>query len=150
MEGRAPTPSFGLDKRALFEDLGYRPHPGQAAIHRSTASRRILACGVRWGKSTCATLEGVAAALQPCERSLGWVVGPTYELAARVFREIEEPRLFRSLAHLQLPAVRECGLVVPRAPEELVVGHAAHDTRDGIFVCSYDEGNEVHTVDSPF
>ncbi len=89
MEGRAPTHRLGLDKRALFDDLGYRPHDGQLAVHLSTASRRILACGVRWGKSTCAALEGVAAALQPCEESLGWIVGPTYELASRVFREVE-------------------------------------------------------------
>ena len=78
-----------VDKRALFRQLGYQPHPGQLAVHLSTASRRVLACGVRWGKSTCAALEGVAAALQPCERSLGWVVAPTYELASRVFRELE-------------------------------------------------------------
>lgn len=76
-------------KEALFEDLGYVPHAGQLEIHRSTAKRRIVACGVRWGKTTCAALEGLCAALEPKERSIGWVVAPTYDLADRVFREIQ-------------------------------------------------------------
>jgi hypothetical protein len=33
-------------------------------------------------------MEGLAAALEPRERSMGWVVGPTYELADKVYREI--------------------------------------------------------------
>ena len=37
--------------------MGYQPHPGQAEIHRSTAPRRIVACGVRWGKTLCAAME---------------------------------------------------------------------------------------------
>ncbi len=78
-----------ISKRALFRDLGYAPHPGQLEIHLSSAPRRIVACGVRWGKTLCAAMEGVAAALEPCERSVGWVVAPTYDLADRVFREIQ-------------------------------------------------------------
>src|SRR5687768_4043783 len=78
-----------LDKAALFARLGYKPHPGQWEIHNSHAPRRIVACGVRWGKTTCAAMEGLAAALQPAERSVGWVVAPTYDLADRVFREIQ-------------------------------------------------------------
>ncbi len=78
-----------LNKSALFEHLGYTPHPGQLEIHLSNAPRRIVACGVRWGKTLCAAMEGVAAALEPCERSVGWVVAPTYDLADRVFREIQ-------------------------------------------------------------
>ena len=50
-----------LDKRALFEDLGYEPHEGQREIHLSSAPRRIVACGVRWGKTLCAAMEGLAA-----------------------------------------------------------------------------------------
>jgi hypothetical protein len=34
-------------------------------------------------------MEGLAAAMEPSERSKGWVVAPTYDLADRVFREIE-------------------------------------------------------------
>jgi len=78
-----------LDKFALFRDLRYEPHGGQREIHRSTALHRIVACGARWGKTTCAAMEGLAAALQPAPRSIGWVVGPTYDLADRVFREIQ-------------------------------------------------------------
>jgi hypothetical protein len=83
------TRTAKVNKQRLFELLGYTPHPGQAEIHASTASRRIVACGVRWGKTTCAAMEGLAAALEPRERSVGWVVAPTYDLADRVFREIQ-------------------------------------------------------------
>src|SRR5574342_76979 len=77
-----------INRRALFADLGYEPHAGQRAIHDSKASRRVVACGVRWGKTRCAAMEGLAAALAPNERSFGWVVAPTYDLADKVFREI--------------------------------------------------------------
>ena len=77
-----------LNKEKFFKDLGYTPHPGQLEIHRSTAPRRIVACGVRWGKSLCAAAEALAAAMEPKDRSYGWVVAPTYELADKVFREI--------------------------------------------------------------
>jgi hypothetical protein len=83
------TPLLSIDKKAIFADLNYEPHPGQKEIHDSTASRRIVACGVRWGKTTCAAMEGLAAALEPRERSVGWIVAPTYDLADRVYREIQ-------------------------------------------------------------
>src|SRR5688572_22944650 len=85
----ATTPQSSLDKMAVFADLHYQPHPGQKEIHDSTAPRRIVACGVRWGKTTCAAMEGLAAALEPRERSIGWIVAPTYDLADRVYREIQ-------------------------------------------------------------
>jgi hypothetical protein len=87
-----------LDKLAVFRDLGYEPHPGQLAVHQSRASRRVLACGVRAGKTLCAAMEGLAAALEPADRSVGWVCAPTYDLADRVFREIQYHAL-RSLRH---------------------------------------------------
>ncbi|MBN1444052.1 MAG: terminase family protein [Planctomycetes bacterium] len=77
-----------LSPAAFFRDMGYQPHPGQWAIHSSTASRRIVACGVRWGKTLCAAMEGLCAAMQPKERSIGWVVAPTYDLADKVYREL--------------------------------------------------------------
>jgi hypothetical protein len=55
-------------------------------VHRSVAPRRVLACGVRFGKSLCAAYEAVAAMMEPRERSLGWCVAPTYDLTDRVFR----------------------------------------------------------------
>lgn len=78
-----------LSKRALFRRVGYRPHVGQRKVHDSKAKRRVLACGARWGKTLCAAMEGIVAALQPCEHSVGWVVAPTYDLASRVFRQIQ-------------------------------------------------------------
>ena len=77
-----------VNKLALFHDLGYEPHEGQLAVHQSLAPRRVLACGVRWGKSLCAAWEAIAAAMQPRERSIGWIVAPTYDLCERVFREL--------------------------------------------------------------
>lgn len=83
------TRAARVNKQRLFELLKYTPHPGQKEIHESSASRRIVACGVRWGKTTCAAMEGLAAALEPRDRSVGWVCAPTYDLADRVFREIQ-------------------------------------------------------------
>ena len=82
--GRLPR----LDKFALFRQLGYKPHAGQIEVHQSRASRRMLSCGVRWGKTLCAAMEGIAAALEPRARGMGWVVAPTYDLADKVFREM--------------------------------------------------------------
>src|SRR6185295_8969297 len=72
----------------LFEDLGYVPHEGQRAIHESPAPRRVVACGVRWGKSLCAGMEAIAAAMRPADRSIGWVVAPTYDLCERIFNQV--------------------------------------------------------------
>lgn len=77
-----------LNKQRLFADIGYQPHPGQLAIHLALELFRIVACGVRWGKTKCAAVEGLVAALQPAEYSVGWIVAPNYDLADRVFREI--------------------------------------------------------------
>jgi hypothetical protein len=88
MPSEPQRPRRRLEKRALFKDLGYEPHEGQNAIHESRAPRRVIACGVRWGKSLCAAMEAIAAALQPAERSIGWIVAPTYDLSERVFNQI--------------------------------------------------------------
>lgn len=79
------TGSLRLRKRELFRQLGYEPHEGQVLVHRSTKSRRVLACGSRWGKSSCAAMEVVAALLSPCAESLGWLVAPSYDLSQRIF-----------------------------------------------------------------
>lgn len=77
-----------LDKAKLFADLGYEPHAGQWLLHRSRARRRVLACGVRWGKSTCAAMEAVAALMEPREEALGWIVAPTYGLTKAIFERV--------------------------------------------------------------
>lgn len=81
-------PRARIDKLKFFEDLGYQPHPGQLEIHLDEHPRRVVACGVRWGKTLCAAMEGLVAAMAPSERSIGWVTAPTYDLANKVFREI--------------------------------------------------------------
>jgi len=77
-----------LSKKSFFDLVHYEPHPGQLAVHRSSAPRRILCTGVRWGKTKCAAMEALAAAMEPKPASVGWVVAPTYDLADRVYREI--------------------------------------------------------------
>ena len=79
------TESPRLLKGALFRGIGYEPHPGQLLVHRSKAKMRVLACGVRWGKTTVAVGEAAAELLQPRPDSMGWVVAPTYEQADRIF-----------------------------------------------------------------
>ena len=85
---RSDRPPVRLAKPELFKEMGYRPHQGQILVHKSETPRRIVACGVRWGKTMCAAMEGLAAAMKPAEQSIGWVVAPTYDLADRVFRQI--------------------------------------------------------------
>jgi hypothetical protein len=80
------VPQF--NKAAFFRDVGYEPHDGQKQVHESTALRRVLACGVRWGKTKCAAAEALAAMMQPREHSMGWICAPTYELSEKMFREI--------------------------------------------------------------
>ena len=77
-----------MPKKRLFAKLGYQPHHAQIEIHKSRAPRRIVACGVRFGKTLCAAMEAIAAAMEPRDRSMTWVVGPTYDLAEKVYREI--------------------------------------------------------------
>ena len=87
MSTERPELARRLDKKRLFEDLGYVPHEGQRAIHESCAPRRIVACGSRFGKSVCAAMEVLAAAMEPAEHSVGWIVAPTYDLSERVFNQ---------------------------------------------------------------
>ncbi len=65
-----------LNTAKFFHDIGYEPHPAQWEIHNSKASRRVLACGARFGKSLAAAAEGLAAAMEPRDRCCGWVVTP--------------------------------------------------------------------------
>lgn len=101
-----------LSKPELFEALGYKPHAGQVLVHRSTAPRRVLACGVRWGKSTCAVMEACAALLQPREACLGWTVAPTLDLARLVFERTANTLLKKMRHRVKLYSPREQRLVV--------------------------------------
>ena len=77
-----------LRKRELFRILRYSPHAGQELVHRSRAKRRVLACGTRFGKSTCGVMETIAGLIVPGESTLGWLVGPTYDLTERIFSKV--------------------------------------------------------------
>ncbi len=78
-----------FNKFQFFADMQYTPHPGQLEVHYCDALRRICVCGVRWGKTRCAAMEGLVGAIEPKPRgSIGWIVAPTYDLADKVFREI--------------------------------------------------------------
>jgi hypothetical protein len=77
-----------LDKLTLFADVGYAPHPGQMLVHNSTERRRVLACGVRWGKTLCAAMEAFVALLKPSKSTIGWTVAPTLELSELVFSRV--------------------------------------------------------------
>lgn len=77
-----------LDKEKLFAQVGYRPHAGQLEIHLSPAKRRIVACGVRWGKSTAAVHEALAAVLAPTGPSRGWLVSPTFDTSDLILKTL--------------------------------------------------------------
>jgi hypothetical protein len=105
-----PVAKLELNKAALFARLGYEPHPGQWEIHKSRHRRRAVACGVRWGKTLCAAMEAIVAALSPAERSFGWICAPTYDLARKVFREVQH-YLLRSFQH-RIVAMRDSDHVI--------------------------------------
>ena len=77
-----------LNSSAIFEDLAYEPHDGQLLVHRSRALRRVLACGTRFGKSTCAAMEACVGLLEPRHAALAWVVAPSYELTKRIWMRV--------------------------------------------------------------
>lgn len=101
-----------VNKRELFRKLGYEPHPVQVLVHRSTAKRRVVACGTRIGKSTCAAMEAVAAILEPCERKLGWLVAPTYGLTEKIFRRVVHALQLHFPLHIREYNPRERRIVV--------------------------------------
>lgn len=83
-----------FDRDAVFRVIGYEPDEWQRHFHASKARNRVLACGVRVGKTHCMVAEGTAATLCPSKKSLelgewvgsrGWVVAPTYDLCDKMF-----------------------------------------------------------------
>lgn len=65
----------------------WAPHDGQAPILESDARFRIVACGRRWGKTTCAANWAVKRAVEP-DASLVWWVGPGYEVIDPGYHEV--------------------------------------------------------------
>lgn len=62
-------------------------HAGQAAIARSTARFRVVACGRRFGKTELGKRLLIEAASQP--NAIGWWIAPTYRMAGGVWRDLE-------------------------------------------------------------
>lgn len=73
-------------KQLLWDAVGYAPNPLALDVH--TCSNRVVmvAGGERAGKSRSAAAEAFPHCLMP--DSLGWIVGPTYELARQEFNYI--------------------------------------------------------------
>lgn len=97
-----------LDKWALFDFVGYDPHPGQLQIAESKARYRVASCGRRFGKSNVGGMELLPEALltKSLETSLVmagkrrefWIVGPEYSDAEKEFRV-----LYNELKKLEVP-----------------------------------------------
>lgn len=78
---------IGIDKWALFKELGYTPHSiGQHELHASEARFKIPCCGRRWGKSLSTGMEFTANLFIP--DTMWWICGPTYTLGEKEFRVI--------------------------------------------------------------
>jgi hypothetical protein len=84
-----------FDKWSVFKAIGYEPDEWQRKFHENHARHRILACGVRVGKTYLLAAEAAAAVLCPSKKSVEagewigsrvWVVAPTYDLSDRLFK----------------------------------------------------------------
>lgn len=74
---------YEVNKAAHFKKVGYTPMPHQQEFHNSKARFRCAVCGRRTGKSTMVARDKEATLLLP--NTLGWIVGPTYDLGAKEF-----------------------------------------------------------------
>lgn len=81
---KQPRRGVTVDKASLFDKLDFNPMPHQLEYHSSEARFRVVCAGRRTGKSTMAGHDRIASLLRP--RQLGWIAGPTYDLASKEFR----------------------------------------------------------------
>ena len=88
-----------LNKSAYFNSIEYEPEQIQWAVHNSKARFRVNIQGRRSGKSYSAAREAEIAILQ--ENTRGWIVAPSYELAHKIGREIQENLMLK----YQLPVI---------------------------------------------
>jgi hypothetical protein len=100
-----------LDKAALFRLLGYVPHAGQALVHASAARIRVVAAGSRWGKSRCAVMETLAAALAPGPAARMWIAAPRFEVTDMLLERLQA-QLRGGLAHRLLEVDRRARRIV--------------------------------------
>lgn len=87
---KASSSRLRIRKSELFELIHYVPHPGQLRVHKSRAKRRVMCCGTRFGKSSCAAVETLVHLLSPARTSRGWLVAPTFDLTDRIFARVAE------------------------------------------------------------
>ena len=80
-------------KKKWFKFTDYVPHKGQERLHFPTKDARFIVavCGRRWGKSVSAAKEIECVITQPKKRA--WVVAPSYQLAEKVYYEIQNDNL---------------------------------------------------------
>jgi len=76
--------TYAVDKPAFFEKVGYSPMHHQRLFHQSKARFRCAVCGRRTGKTTMAANDRSTELMKP--NQLGWIIGPTYDMAAKEFR----------------------------------------------------------------
>lgn len=98
----------GIDKEALFEEIGWVPHSGQRPVIRSLVRNRAVAAGRRFGKSEIGGNELVNEAMltfgmkQMLEdmgkRREFWITGPEYSDAEKEFRVV-----YNTLKKLEMP-----------------------------------------------
>ena len=93
-----------VSKEAIFEEIGYIPHPGQRLYHESKARFRVPCCGRRFGKSAMSGHEMTARMFIPDTHH--WIVGPTYALGEKEFRVVFDD-LFRNMNLHNLKGVRK-------------------------------------------
>lgn len=85
-----------ISKMALFDSIGWTPHPGQLDVLRSTCRNRVVSAGRRFGKSQIGGHELVPEALltygqrgqliDTSKRREFWIVGPEYSDSEKEFR----------------------------------------------------------------
>lgn len=78
------APGYKIDKAALFKLLDYTPMEHQWKFHNAGKRFRCAVCGRRAGKTNMVGNDRIADLLIP--KTLGWIVGPTYDLGSKEFR----------------------------------------------------------------
>jgi phage FluMu gp28-like protein len=80
-------------KLLLFESLGYKPHPGQIAIHNLIDEFPVVSavCGRRTGKTYSAAYEAIYQALQPGDEAgapVVYIISDTYSHSKKIFNPV--------------------------------------------------------------
>jgi hypothetical protein len=85
-------------KDRWFQQIGYAPHEGQAAVHYNPTRHRVLVNGRRWGKTLVGGHESAAQAFVKNflgESKHGWIIGPEYTDCEKEFRIVYD--MFKKL-----------------------------------------------------